>query len=220
MSSISPVSARAVSARKSGSRKAVLIVLALVVIAAIALDTTVVSIGGDDDLRQQAFDPDNFGQGEFPRIRDYVITKAPDAVQLAQQLVDDKKAAIDAFGTLAGAFPVLTVSFTGVLGEGKSGIFPVVVDGMPDGTGIRLQTGPAINGTELRDITGDIEFGAFKNQIEYQDAGSGINRAMSAEVLADLDRPALMGKSATATGVFTMINPKNWLVTPVSLEVQ
>ena len=191
-----------------------------VLLVAIGLDTRVVKIGGDEDQRQQAFDPDAFGQREFPRIRDYVLGKAVSAPQLAEELASDKKTAVEAYGTLAGAFPVLTVSFTGVVGEGKSGIFNVAVDGMPEGAGIRVQTGPAINGTELRDIVGDIDFGAFKNQIEYQDAGAGINRIMSSEVLTDLDRAALTGKTVSVAGVFTMINPKNWLITPVRLEIQ
>jgi predicted lipoprotein len=192
----------------------------VVLLGAIAFDTEVVTIGGESDLRQQAFDPDRFGVQEFPRIRDFVTGKAPDAVQLAEELANDKSAAIASYGTMAGAFPVLPVTFSGTVGEGKSGIFNVSVDGLPEGTGVRVQTGPAINGTELRDITGDIEFGAFKNQIEYQDAGAGINRAMAAEILADLDREALSGKTITVTGAFTMINPKNWLITPVSFEVQ
>ena len=49
---------------------------------------------------------------------------------------------------------------------------------------IRMQTGPAINGTDLRDATGEINFGDFKNQIEYQNAGAGINNAMKKAVLA------------------------------------
>ena len=78
----------------------------------------------------------------------------------------------------------------------------------------------AIDGTDLRDAPGDIAFGAFKNQIEYQDAGSGINRAMAAEVLAPIDTTALAGKQVTVTGAFRLINPSNWLITPVALEVQ
>ena len=30
----------------------------------------------------------------------------------------------------------------------------------------------------------------------------------------------MSGKRVSVTGVFKLINPKNWLVTPVSLEVQ
>jgi predicted lipoprotein len=191
----------------------------LAVIVVIAFDTTVVRIGSSGDLRQQAFDPDAFGETEFPRIQALVIDRAPDAVTLATELDADKQAAIETYGTVAGAFPVLPVAFTGVAGEGRSGIFGVDIAGLPDGMTVRVQTGPAINGTELRDIPGDIDFGAFTNQIEYQDAGAGINRAMAAETLSDIDRETLSGETISVTGVFTMINAKNWLVTPVSIEV-
>ncbi len=121
---------------------------------------------------------------------------------------------------MAGGFAVMPVTLTGRVGDGASGIFGLTVDGLPEGLTIRVQTGPAINGTELRDISGDIAFGAFKNQIEYQDAGAGINRAMAADQLGDLDRDTLSGKTVQVTGAFTMINPKSWLITPVAIEVQ
>ncbi len=203
------------------TRRRVIVVLAsTAVLAAMAYNTTVVTIGGESDLRQQAFSPDAYGAQEFPRIREYVMETAPDAAQLAEELDADTDAAIAAYGTMSGAFPVMPVSFTGTAGEGSSGIFAFDVDGMPDGIGIRVQTGPAINGTELRDVTGDISFGNFTNQIEYQNVGVGINRAMAAEVLADLDRDALTGRTVEVIGVFTMINPASWLVTPVVFEVQ
>lgn len=203
------------------SRRTIYAVLAAaILVGLIALDTEVVRVGSEDDLRQQAFDPDRFGREEFPRIRDIVTDRAPEATVLATALADDKSSAVAEYGTMAGAFPVLPVTLTGVMGEGSSGIFDVSVEGMPDGISLRIQTGPAINGTELRDIPGDIEFGAFTNQIEYQNAGAAINRAMASETLADLDRDALTGKTVTVTGAFTLINPANWLITPVALEVQ
>lgn len=193
---------------------------AVAVLVLIALDSTVVTVGSDQDVRQQAFAPDSYGNSEFPRIQEAVKERALDASLLLSALTDDKKAATETHATMAGAFPVFPVKFEGVVGEGASGIFNVAVEGLPKGTRVRVQTGPAINGTELRDITGDIEFGAFKNQIEYQDAGAGINRAMSSAVLADLNRDALAGKTVSVVGVFKLINPKNWLVTPVDLVVK
>ena len=112
------------------------------------------------------------------------------------------------------------MSFTGVVGEGRSGVYNVAVDGLAGETGIRVQTGPAINGTDLRDATGDIAFGDFKNQIEYQNAGAAINNAMKAEVLAGVDAAALEGRTISVIGAFTLVNPKNWLVTPVEITVQ
>lgn len=209
------------SAKTKPKRARLYMVLGVVaVLGAIALNTKVVEIGSVDDVRQQAFNPDRFGLDEFPRIRDIVIERAPEASALAGELVADKKAAIEKYATVVGGFPTIPVRLTGVAGDQKSGVFTIAVEGLPEGTKVRVQTGPAINGTELRDISGDIEFGAFKNQIEYQDVGSGINRAMSGEVLSDLDRESLSGKTVSVTGVFKLINPKNWLVTPVRFEVQ
>jgi predicted lipoprotein len=207
-------------AAKATRRRALLAIGVVLLVGAIALDSKVVTIGSDEDLRQQVFDPDHFGQQSFPVIQSQLIERAPDAPTLALELATDKKAAVAKYGTKTGAFPVMPVSLTGIVGEGKSGIFSINVEGMPAGVLIRVQTGPAINGTELRDFPGNIEFGAFKNQIEFQDAGAGINRAMAAEVLVDLDRDTLPGKTIVVTGAFTMINPKNWLVTPVTFEVQ
>jgi predicted lipoprotein len=195
------------------------IAAAVLLVGAIAYDTTIVQIGSSQDAREQAFNPDLFGMAEFPRIRDAVMARAPDAVTLAEALAADKKAATAKYATMAGAFPVVPVQVAGTVADGKSGIFTVNVAGLPAGVVIRVQTGPAINGTELRDITGDIGFGAFTNQIEFQNAGAGINRAMAEQVLAKLDRDSLSGKQISVVGAFTMINPKNWLITPVTLEV-
>ena len=190
------------------------------ILGTIALDTTVIGIGSEDDARLLAFAPDAYGQTEFPRIRSIVNDRAPEASVLAVALNEDKTAAIEKFATIAGAFPVLPVRFTGTMGDGSSGVFDIVVRNLAEGVTVRVQSGPAINGTELRDIPGDIEFGSFTNQIEYQDAGAGINRAMSAVILADLDRETLTGKIVSIVGVFTLINPKSWLVTPVEFNIQ
>jgi len=204
----------------SGKKYWVLGAIIAAVLGAIALDTTVVGIGSEDDARLQAFSPDAFGESEFPRIRDLVNARAPEASVLAEALAADKNAAVAEYATTGGAFPLVPVRLNGTVGEGTSGVFYVKVEGLPDDVKIRVQSGPAINGTELRDISGDIEFGAFTNQIEYQDAGAGINRAMSAAILTDLDRDTLSGRTVTVVGVFTLINPKNWLVTPVEFDVQ
>lgn len=190
------------------------------VLGLIVLDTAVVQIGSELDFRQQAFSPDAYGQSEFPRIRELINERAVEVARLSVALTEDKKVALASYATMAGAFPVFPVKFEGVVGDGKSGVFEISVDGLPSGTKVRVQSGPAINGTELRDISGDIEFNAFKNQIEYQNAGAGINRAMSASVLSELNRDVLVGKTVAVVGVFKLINPKNWLVTPVEFDVK
>lgn len=190
------------------------------VLAAMALDTTVVHVGSEADVRQQAFSPDAWAEAEFPRVRGVITERAVDALTLAPAVLADKAAAAAQYGTAASTGAIMMVRLTGVVGEGKSGIYTLAVEGMPPEIRVRVQTGPAINGTDLRDAPGDIEFGRFKNQIEFQDAGSGLNRAMKKAVLDSIDTAALSGKTVEVVGAFRLINPKNWMITPVDVVVK
>ena len=208
------------SEKRTAFGRWILPAVATVVVVTMALDTTVVRIGSEQDVRDDVFSPDAYGADMFPQVRSAIESKAAPAETLAQAVADDKEAAVAQYGTPSGIAPIMAVSFTGTVGEGKSGIYSVDVEDLPDDITVRVQTGPAITGTELRDAPGTIEFGQFTNQIEYQNAGAAINDAMKSEVLADLDRENLTGKTISVTGAFRMINPKNWLVTPIRLEVQ
>ncbi|MBB3458478.1 putative lipoprotein [Rhizobium sp. BK313] len=192
----------------------------VIVVAAIAFDTTVVKIGSVHDVREQAFSPEAYGAQEFPKVVANVEQRAVNAVDLANAIAADKKAAGDKYGVATSTGPVIPVSLTGVFGARKANYNEIKVDGLPGDVVVRVQTGPAVNGTDLRDATGAIEFGQFTNQIEYQDAGSAINNEMKKTVLAGLDVENLSGKTASIVGVFKLINPKNWLVTPVKVEVK
>jgi len=115
---------------------------------------------------------------------------------------------------------VIPVRLQGVVLPGEKGIFPLQIAGVPQSLKVRLQTGPALSGTDLRDASGTIQFADFTNQIEYQNAGAALNRAMKNSVLEKLDRDTLPGKTVQVTGVFRLLNAGNWLITPVSLEVK
>lgn len=207
---------------ETASRRGLLLGLAaaVLVLAGIAFDTKIVHIGSEADVRQQAFSPDGYGQAEFPRIQSFVQEMAVDAATLAPAVLADKDAAAAQYGTPSSTGAIMFVTLTGVAGEARSGVYPLTVEGMPEDITVRVQTGPAINGTDLRDAPGDIAFGGFKNQIEYQDAGSGINRAMKAAVLDGIDTANLSGQSISVTGAFRLINPKNWMITPVEMSVE
>lgn len=204
---------------RSGKRRGRLAVIAVAVgvLVAIALDTTVVPIGSQQD---DGFSAERYGAEQFPIVQENVERRAVEAGELAEAIAEDKAAAGERYGVSAGIGPVIPITFTGVVGDGKAGIYSVNVEGIPADLTIRVQTGPAINGTDLRDATGDIEFGEFTNQIEYQNAGAAINDEMKVQVLADIDTDALSGERVSVTGVFKLINPNNWLVTPVSVDVQ
>jgi len=194
--------------------------LGTVLLVAMALDTKVVIVGSEGDVRKQAFSPDAFGEGEFPRIQAHIIDNAVDALTLGPAVLADKAAAGKTYGTASSTGVIMMLRVTGVVGEGKSGTYVLAVEGLPPEIKVRVQTGPAINGTDLRDAPGDIPFGSFTNQIEFQDAGSGINRAMKKAVLDAIDSTALPGKTIDVVGAFRLVNPKNWMITPVRITIK
>ncbi|MGP5363822.1 DUF2291 domain-containing protein [Brachybacterium tyrofermentans] len=196
---------------------AVLTVLALLVV---VLGTKVVPDGQEAEVAGPAdFDKATFGAQEFPTVQKQVTEQAVPATELAAAIVADPEAAAADHGVEAAGNTVYSTTFTGTVGDGQAGIYDVAIEGMPESVTVRLQTGPAINGTELRDATGEYGFGQFTNQIEFQDAGAALNEEMKKQVLDPVDPSTLSGKTITVTGAFTAINPEGWLVTPVSLEV-
>ncbi|MCI2958429.1 DUF2291 domain-containing protein [Agromyces atrinae] len=202
------------------ARRGILAGVVVVAVLGIALGTKVVST--DDPLAQGSvqFDPATFGAENFPTVQEGVEERAVDAVTLAEAIAADPEAAAAEYAVQSSGGPVFSVEFEGVVGEGQSGIYEVAVEGVPADLLIRVQTGPAINGTELRDATGDIAFGQFTNQIEYQNAAAALNDELKIEVLADVDTTALTGKTVSITGAFTLVNPSGWLVTPVKVDVE
>ncbi len=190
------------------------------VLLAIGADTKFVRIGSADDVKVKVFSKEDFGAAKFPEIQKFIVEHAVDAKTLGAAIAADKAEAGKKYGVETGTGAVIPVTLSGVAGEVQSGIYTLTVEGLPEGTKVRVQTGPAVNGTDLRDATGQIAFGQFTNQIEFQDAGSAINNEMKKQVLTKVDNSALAGKTVKVTGVFKLINPKNWLVTPVMLAVQ
>ena len=149
-----------------------------------ALDTKVVKIGSAADIAmpRACFRPRRSARREFPKVKSAIEERAVDAVTLAAAVAKDKDAAGKQYGlepsksgVAASTGAVISVKFTGVVGKGESGEYDVEVEGVPSTVVIRVQTGPAINGTDLRDATGAISFAQFDNQIEYQNAGSALN---------------------------------------------
>ena len=198
--------------------------LALVLVAALLVamgaSTKIVKIHSAEDVEANVFSPEKFGAEQFPKVRAALEARAAPAADLAAAIAAERDAAGKKYGVPGSLGPEMAVKFEGVAGEASSGVYDVKVAGAPDGLRIRVQTGPAINGTDLRDSTGTITFGQFVNQIEYQNAGSAINKEMKKQVLSKIDNSNLTGKTLKVVGVFQLVNPKSWLVTPVSLEVQ
>ncbi|HEX3983752.1 MAG TPA: DUF2291 family protein, partial [Acidisoma sp.] len=107
-----------------------------------------------------------------------------------------------------------------VAGKTAYGIYFFKIPNVPNNLIVRVQMGPAINGTAVRDATGQISFGQFTNQIDYQNAGSALNDEIKKNVLAKIDTKNLTGKTISIVGAFQYVVPNSWLITPVKVDVQ
>lgn len=191
----------------------------VVLLVAMGFGTKVVDSGSAAGSGPQAFSAAAWGKQNFPKVQAAIDKRAVDASTLAAAVAKSQTAAGKKYGVDAGTAPEISVRFTGVAGKGAAGIYPVTVPGLPKDLLIRVQTGPAINGTDLRDAPGTIKFGDFTNQIDYQDAASALNTQLKKQVLSKLDTAHLTGKKVTVVGAFQLINPKGWLVTPAKMSV-
>ncbi len=192
----------------------------VVLLLAMGLDTKVVSLSSSEGAPVGAFSPTTWAHQNFPKVQAGIEKRAVDASTLAAAIKANPAGAEKKYGVSGDTGPEFCVRFTGVAGKPDSGITPVKVPGVPKDLLIRVQTGPAINGTDLRDATGTITFGQFTNQIDYQNAGAALNDLLKKQVLAKVDTAHLTGKTVSVVGAFQMINPNGWLVTPAKLSVQ
>ncbi|MFI6738847.1 DUF2291 family protein [Nonomuraea sp. NPDC050451] len=166
------------------------------------------------------FDPAAFGAQNYEaKIVPAVKSAAVDLPVLLDALAADKDAASQKYGKRQGTGPyTFAVKVTGEAGAVKSGLLPVTVKGLPDGTRVSVQIGPAINGTALRDAVGFITFGQFTNQVEYADAATALNNQLRDKLLKGLDATALDGKQISVTGAFTLLTPQTVTITPVAIS--
>lgn len=196
-------------------------VVVAILLIAMVLGTKVVSGSALEAATPKEFSASSFGKAQFPKVKALIIANAHDLSTVASAIQSDAKKAAMSYGVVEGtSFPVYSVKFTGVAGTVDSaGILPITVKGLAAGVTVRVQTGPAISGTALRDATGTIHFPQFVNQIQYQDAGSALTEELKNQVLASIKASDLAGKTVTIIGSFQLINPASFLLTPVQIEV-
>lgn len=153
------------------------------------------------------------------KIVPYIEANAVDLAELDAAIIADPDAAGDMYGNRDGdnaAYSVPT-KFTAVAGELKGDVLVLEIEGVS--TTVYLQIGPALNGTALRDVTGQVRFGDFENQLAYQDIGTKFNDKVREGVLSTVDKTTLTGKTLNIIGAFSLFNPSQFMIVPISLEV-
>lgn len=188
-----------------------------------ALDVKVMSTDEAASAGESEFSAAEYADEHFEGITETVLERAVPAAELAAAIEADPDAAGEEYGARAGdtsawAFPV---SLEGVVGEVDevTGTAPIEIEGLPDGIEVVVQFGPVVNGSALRDVTGEVRLGSFTNQMEYQSVAAELNTHVRESVLTEIDTASIEGGTATVTGAFSYAAGGAWLVTPVQVEV-
>lgn len=113
------------------------------------------------------------------------------------------------------------VSGTIVKAETKSRAAYLEADVDGDGKGdVRIQIGPVIKGTAIRDSLDFVNFNEFKNQIQWAEFGKAFNTHVYGLTLEKISREGLEGKKVEALGAYPLPSTgQPALLTPVTLTI-
>lgn len=89
-------------------------------------------------------------------------------------------------------------------------------DGKPD---LKLQIGPIVKGTAIRDTIESIKLSDFANQVLFASISKAFNERTLKDVIGKLDMTTIKDQEITFLGAFTYISADEVLVTPVRVEV-
>ena len=175
----------------------------------------------------QAFNPDKMVEAEWPsKVIPYLKGKAGRFQDVRSAAKADAKAAGEKYGNpkKQANSPwtyVATVDGKVVASNTESRAATIDVDVDADGKAdLRVQIGPALRGTALRDSLDFVDFNAFKNQIDYAQYGKSFNTYVNTTVLSKLPREGLDGKTVRLLGAFVAGSGTDLpLMTPAEAEV-
>ena len=157
-----------------------------------------------------------------------IPTAEKDAVPL-QTLVTDLQnnvqTATQRYGHDVGGAYSFLVRFSGKVTKvdtsSPTGSITVLVPVGGKTVSVKVQIGPVILGTSLRDALKFITFEEFLNQVQYGSVADSLNSRVENDVVSKLNLKTLVGKTIHARGAFTYdgSNATDLLVTPIAISV-
>ncbi len=173
-----------------------------------------------DDIRNAARLEETFEAQLLPRINDTAVSVVALTERLAQEDVAAVGAEIGNQGSGQGAAWNFSIMDTGTIVAAKTDTSARTADLDVDADGtadVRVQLGPVIRGTALRDVAPFYVFDDFRDQIEFAKLSRAINNKIKpALVVPEGD---LVGTKLSFTGVAPLKRAGDDLVvTPIQLE--
>jgi len=101
----------------------------------------------------------------------------------------------------------------------RAGAIDVDLDG-DTRADVRVQIGPAIRGTAIRDVLDFVNFNDFTNQIDFAQFGKALNTYADKTVLSKLPREELDGRAAKVLGAYAIESGTDLpMVTPTEAQI-
>lgn len=174
-----------------------------------------------------AFDPDAaVAEMWDDKVLPYLKAKAGPFVEVQKAAKADAAAAGAKYGNVgkqANSPWTYAVTIDGRIVAANTQSRAATIDVDVDGDGkadARVQIGPAVRGTALRDVLDFVDFNSFTNQIDYAQFGKAFNTHVNKTVLEALPRDALEGRTAKVLGAFPAPSGTDLpLVTPAEVEI-
>ncbi|RUV22769.1 MULTISPECIES: DUF2291 family protein [unclassified Mesorhizobium] len=174
-----------------------------------------------------AFNPDKMVEETWAaKVVPYLQQKAGPFAQVHTLATTDPSAAGAKYGNpnkQANSPWTFAVRLEGKIVAANTQSRAATVDVDVDGDGkadARVQIGPAVRGTALRDSLDFIQFNDFTNQIDFAQFGKAFNAYADKTVLSKLPRDALQGRSAKVLGAYTLGSGQDLpLVTAAEAEI-
>jgi predicted lipoprotein len=182
---------------------------------------------GDGAGNEAAFNPDRMVDGIWTaKVIPYLQQKAGPLAEVQAAAKSDAAAAGAKYGNpkkQANSPWTYAVRVGGKIvasnTTSRAGTIDVDVDGDAKAD-VRVQIGPAIRGTALRDSLDFINFNEFTNQIDFAQFGKSFNTHVDKTVLSRLPREDLDGRTARILGAYGLDGSAELpLVTPAEAEV-
>lgn len=165
-------------------------------------------------------DPVAYADENYDSTIAYVEKNATEIGPLLTDLESDEEGTSSELGKRDGeAAYTFAVTATGTVAKGGFGQVNLEdIQGVPNGVTVSVQTGPALTGTALRDVTGETTFDQFENQIDYAQVGLSLNEPLKTGVLAQNKLADMEGQKITVIGAFAYSDPTHVVLTPVKIE--
>jgi predicted lipoprotein len=181
---------------------------------------------GEDGGAAGAFDPDKMAAEMWAKVIPYLQQKAGPFAEVNALAKTDPAAAGAKYGNprkQANSPWTYAARVEGIIvaanTQSRNGRVEVDIDGDTKAD-VRVQIGPAIQGTAIRDTLDFVNFNDFTNQIDFAQFGKALNTHADKTVLSKLPRDELEGRSVKALGAYALASGSNLpVLTPVEAEI-